>query len=241
MEHKVPYRSGSRIESLFGVFLRREGSLPRMFRIFFEFRRGYKLLRKYNKAVSFFGSARCDFESRAYKEAEALAFMLAKDGYAIITGGGPGVMEAANKGAKEVGSPSVGITILLPEGERRNQYVTDATSFRYFFVRKVMLSFASQVYVFFPGGFGTLDEFFEIITLIQTKKIDPIPVVLVDKEYWNPLLEWMRITFFEKHKAIAKEDMEIYTLVSDAQEAYQAIKEIVSKSGADSSQNNHRR
>lgn len=241
MGHKVPYRSGSRIESLFGVFLRREGSLARMFRILFEFRRGYKLLRKYDKAISFFGSARCGLESKAYQEAEKLGSMLAKDGYAIITGGGPGIMEAANKGAKEAGGPSVGITILLPTGERRNQYVTDATSFRYFFARKVMLSFASQVYVFFPGGFGTLDEFFEMITLIQTRKIDPIPVVLLDKEYWEPLLVWMKHTLFEKHGAIAHDDMEIYTLVDDAQEAYGVIKDILAKSTIDSSQNNHRR
>ena len=226
----MPYRSGSRIESLFGVFLRREGSLPRMFRILFEFRRGYKLLRKYRKAVSVFGSARCGPESKAYQEAEKLASMLAKDGYAIITGGGPGVMEAANKGTKEAGGPSVGITIQLPTGERRNQYVTDATSFRYFFVRKVMLSFASQVYVFFPGGFGTLDEFYEMVTLIQTRKIDPIPVVLVNKEYWAPLLEWMKTTLFEKHKAIGEDDMNIYVLVDDAKEAYQVIQSIVSKS-----------
>lgn len=235
----MPYRSGSRIESLLGVFLRREGSLPRMFRILFEFRRGFKLLRKYNKAISFFGSARCGHESKAYKEAEELAAMLAKDWYAIITGGGPGVMVAANKGAKEAGGSSVGITIQLPTGERRNQYVTDATSFRYFFVRKVMLSFASQVYVFFPGGFGTLDEFFEMITLIQTRKIDPIPVVLVDKDYWVPLLEWMKETVYGKYGAIAEEDMEIYTLADNAQEAYEAIKNILAKSGIGSMQNRY--
>lgn len=233
----MPYRSGSRIESLLGVFLRREGSLARMLRILFEFRRGFKLLRKYNKAISFFGSARCGPESKAYQEAEKLGSMLAKDGYAIITGGGPGIMEAANKGAKEAGGPSVGITILLPSGERRNTYVTDATSFRYFFVRKVMLSFVSQIYVFFPGGFGTLDEFFEMITLIQTQKIDPIPVVLVDKDYWAPLLEWMNDTMHEKHKAISKEDMEIYTLVDNVDEAYEVIVNFLKGSNSDLTRN----
>lgn len=225
----MAYRSGSRIESLLGVFLRREGSLPRMLRILFEFRRGYKLLRKYAKAISFFGSARCGPESRVYQEAEKLGYMLAKDGYAIITGGGPGIMEAANKGAKEAQGQSVGITIQLPTGERRNQYVTDATSFRYFFVRKVMLSFASQVYIFFPGGFGTLDEFFEMITLIQTRKIDPIPVVLIDRDYWASLLEWMKETLYMKHKAIAQEDMEIYTIADNAEEAYGVIKKMLSE------------
>lgn len=237
MEHKVPYRAGSRIESFLGVFLRREGSLARMLRIFFEFRRGYKLLKKYDKAISFFGSARCDVTSEAYKEAEKLASMLSKDGYAVITGGGPGIMEAANKGAYEGGGPSVGITILLPSGERRNTYVTDATLFRYFFIRKVMLSFVSQIYVFFPGGFGTLDEFFEMITLIQTQKIDPIPVVLVNKDYWASLLKWMNDTIYEKHKAISKEDMEIYTLVDNADEAYEVIAKFLTGSNADSMHN----
>lgn len=199
----------------------------RIFKILSEFVQGFELIRKYKKAVTFFGSARCGLETGTYKEAAKLAGKLAKDGYAVMTGGGPGIMEAANKGAHEAGGDSVGINIKLDKEQRINKYVTDSEAFHYFFTRKVMLSFASDLYVFFPGGFGTLDEFFEMITLVQTKKIPPIPIILVNKAYWTPLLKYIEEVLYRENDAIDKSDMGIYRLVDSAEEAYQLIKKIM--------------
>lgn len=196
----------------------------RLVRIMNEFHDGYEFLKKYPKAVSIFGSERCGFEDKVYKEATKLAKLLAKDGFAIITGGGHGVMEAANRGAYEAGGKSVGLLIELPRKDVKNEYVKDSHSFYYFFSRKVMLAFASRFYIFFPGGFGTLSELFEMIMLVQTKKIRPIPIILVNKAYWKPLLKWIEGIVQEKNKAISKEDMNIYQLVDSAEEAYALIK-----------------
>jgi len=137
-------------------------------------------------------------------------------------------MQAASRGASEAeGGQAVGLNIELPYEQQNNPYVTASQHFHYFFVRKVMLSFASEVYVFFPGGFGTMDEFFEIVTLIQTYKIQKIPVILVGKEYWTPLLSWIESTLYEKNNAINKEDMEIYHLVDTPEEAQAKIRELV--------------
>lgn len=198
----------------------------RIFKILSEFVQGFELIRKYKKAVTFFGSARCGFDTGTYKEATKLASRLSKDGYAIMTGGGPGIMEAANKGAHEAGGASVGINIELDKEQRTNKYVKDSEAFHYFFTRKVMLSFAADMYIFFPGGFGTLDEFFEMITLVQTKKIPPIPIILVNKEFWTPLLRYIEEVIYKKNNAILKEDMNIYHLVGNADEAYQLIKKL---------------
>lgn len=208
----------------------KEVSAWRIFKIMAEFVAGFDFLRKYKKAVSIFGTARCEFRSEIYREAEKLARLLARDGFAIITGGGPGVMEAANKGAYEAEGTSVGLNIKgVEDFERRNQYVQEAEAFKYFFTRKVMLEIASQAYVFFPGGFGTLDELFEMITLVQTKKIGQIPIVLVDREYWAPLLRWIDETLLKKNKAISPEDTRIYHLVDTADEAYFLIKKLLKK------------
>ncbi|MDA1337153.1 MAG: TIGR00730 family Rossman fold protein [bacterium] len=201
----------------------------RLTRITQEFAKGFHFLRNYGKSATFFGSARCIAGDKHYEEARKLASLLAGDGFAIITGGGPGIMEAANKGAVEAGGQSAGINIQLGKTQNANPYVKESVSFYYFFARKVMLSFASEVYIFFAGGFGTLDEFFELVTLVQTRKIDPIPIILVGEEYWNPLIKWIAKDLYEKRKNIDKEDMKIYRVVKDATEAAKIIKKLVKK------------
>lgn len=202
----------------------------RIFKIMGEFVSGFEFISKYKKTASIFGSARCNFNHNSYKEATELAYKLSKENFAIITGGGPGIMEAANKGAVKAGGRSVGINIKLngkAATERRNPYVQESILFDYFFVRKVILSFSSRVYIYFPGGFGTLDELFEMITLIQTKKIQRIPIILVGKEYWTPLLDWVEKELYVKNKAINKEDLKLYNLVNTADEALEIIKKLV--------------
>lgn len=198
----------------------------KIFRIMAEFVSGFEFLKRYTKAVTFFGSARKGFESSVYKEAYSLAFTLAKSGYAVISGGGPGIMEAANHGAYDAGGTSVGLNIKLSTEQRINKYVTESEAFDFFFTRKTMLSFASHVYVFFPGGFGTLDELLELVTLIQTQKVARIPIILVNKQYWTPFLTWVEECIYKQNKAIDEADMDIYTLVDDAEEAAVLIKKL---------------
>lgn len=197
-----------------------------IFQIMSEFVQGFDFLKRYKKAVSFFGTARAGFEHEVYQEATKLAYMLSKSGFTIISGGGPGVMEAANKGAYEAKGKSVGINIKLANEQRTNNYVKESESFSFFFTRKVMLEFASQIYIFFPGGFGTLDELFEMVTLIQTRKVKPIPIILVGKDFWLPLLKWINDIIYKEHHAIDLDDMDIYYLVDNADEAYNYIKRI---------------
>lgn len=193
----------------------------RLIKILNEFQAGFEFLKQYPKSISIFGSERCGFKSDIYRQAEELAYELAKDGFAIITGGGHGVMEAANKGAARAkNGKSVGLVIELPRGTHANRYIEKSLSFYYFFSRKVMLAFASKAYVFFPGGFGTLDEFFELVMLIQTRKTQAVPIVLVGKEYWHGILAWIEKTVWRKNKAISRGDMVIYKLVDTAQEAH---------------------
>ena len=197
----------------------------KVFRIMAEFIDGFHFIANFKKTVSVFGSARFSPENDYYQKARKLGQLLAKAGYTMITGGGPGIMEAANKGASEANGKSVGLNIQLPSGQEMNPYVKSPMGFNYFFTRKVMLSFASQAYVFFPGGFGTLDEFFEMIMLIQTKKITKsIPIIIVGKEYWQPLFNWLKLEVHQKHKAISKKDLEIFQLVDTAEEAFKIIK-----------------
>lgn len=195
----------------------------RIFRIMSEFVNGFDILRKYSTAATFFGSARLSPQEPAYKAAELLAAKLAKKGFTIITGGGPGIMEAANVGAFKVGGKSIGLNIQLPMEQKLNPYVTESESFHFFFSRKVMLSFASEVYVYFPGGFGTLDELFEIITLIQTEKITKIPVVLYGKDFWEPLFEYFEKVLLKQYKTISKEDLDLFHVVDSVDEAYEYI------------------
>ena len=199
----------------------------RLQKIMEEFMTGFHFLRNYGLTATFFGSARYGFEHALYQEATKLAYQLSMAGFAIITGGGPGIMEAANRGAWQAGGQSAGLNIRLKAEQRTNEYVKESAAFYYFFVRKVMLAFASEVYVFFPGGFGTLDEFFEIVTLVQTKKIEPVPIILIGKDYWSPLLTWIEQNLYETYEAIAKDDMKIYQLVENADEAFDAISQMV--------------
>ncbi len=199
----------------------------RVFRIMSEFVDGFETLRKYSTAATFFGSARSKPGEASYKAAEALAAKLGRDGFTIITGGGPGIMEAANVGSFKVGGKSVGLNIELPMEQKLNPYVTESKQFHFFFSRKVMLSFASEVYVYFPGGFGTLDELFEIVTLIQTEKITKIPIVLYGKEFWTPLITFMKTTLAKEYKTIDAIDLEMFHLVDTVDDAYDYIREHV--------------
>ncbi|MBI5405480.1 TIGR00730 family Rossman fold protein [Candidatus Kaiserbacteria bacterium] len=195
----------------------------RIFKIMSEFVEGFDIIRRHGLAASFFGSSRASFEDHVYKDAEELARRLAKRGFAIITGGSAGVMQAANKGAFEVGGASVGLNINLPEAQEYNPYLTERFVFDHFFVRKVMLTYASEVYIYFPGGFGTLDELFEIITLVQTKKIHKVPIVLFGKSYWEPLIGFIEKVLYEEHAAIDKGDLALYAVVDSVDEAYDYI------------------
>ena len=195
----------------------------RIFKIMSEFVEGFELLSKYGLAASFFGTARECFNEQMYKDAEDLAARLAKRGFAVITGGNNGIMRAANKGAFEAGGASVGLNINLPEEAQRNEYLTDFVLFEHFFVRKVMLVYASEVYIVFPGGFGTLDEFFEILTLVQTKKLRKVPLVLYGRDYWQPLVENFKTKLLDEYHAINAEDMELFVVVNTVDEAYTYI------------------
>lgn len=195
----------------------------RIFKIMAEFVEGFDVIRRYTSAATFFGSARTKPGDEYYEHAVELATRLSKKGLAIITGGSTGIMQAANEGAFKSGGASVGLNINLPNAQGYNQFLTDKFVFDHFFVRKVMLTYASEVYVYFPGGFGTLDEFFEIVTLVQTKKIRKVPIVLFGKKYWEPILEVMRKTVYEDFQNIDKTDMELFKLVDTVDEAFDYI------------------
>jgi uncharacterized protein (TIGR00730 family) len=201
----------------------------RVFRIMAEFVQGFELLREHGLAATFWGSARLAPSDPYYKAAEELAAKLAKDGYSIISGGGPGIMEASNVGAFKVGGKSVGLNIQLPFEQKLNPYTTDSLDFDFFFSRKVMLTFASEVYVYFPGGFGTFDELFEILTLIQTKKIERIPVLLYGADFWEPFVELFKKQMLLKYQTISPEDLELFVVVDSVGEAYKYIKKHVKR------------
>ena len=198
----------------------------RIFRIMAEFVDGFQFLADFKNTVTLFGSATFDETNHWYKVARDFARMLSEAGYSVVTGGGPGIMEAGNRGAVEgKNGDSIGLNIQLPYEQRTNRYVKKSHGFYYFFTRKVMLSFAAQAYVFFPGGYGTIDEAFELLTLIQTKKISrKVPVILVGKEFWNDMDHWLRNTLLREYKTIDSEDLKIYTIVDTAKEAFDIIR-----------------
>lgn len=198
----------------------------RIFKIMSEFVEGFEALNKIGPCVSIFGSARSKPRDKFYKDAVQISKELTQKGFGIITGGGPGIMEAANKGAKEGGGRSVGLNINLPHEQHPNKYIDldKLLNFDYFFVRKVMFVKYSQGFVVMPGGFGTMDEFFESITLIQTHKIIQFPVVLYSSEYWGGLIDWMKKTML-KYNHISPEDFDIFKVVDTVQEVVDYIEE----------------
>ena len=198
----------------------------RLFKIIAEFVDGFEALSDICPCVSVFGSARVLPGEETYEKAVVIAKKLAENGFNIITGGGPGIMEAANKGAREGGSKSIGLNIHLPLEQKSNPYVDINLEFKYFFVRKVMFIKYAQAYIGMPGGFGTLDEIFEAMTLIQTKRIKPFPVILVGSDYWTGLFKWMQKNLLEKNK-ISPEDMEMLTILDDPDEVVKTIKHTV--------------
>ena len=198
-------------------------------RICAELEKGFKAIHQYPKSVTIFGSARIKPSNKYYKFAEKIAGMICKEGYAVITGGGPAIMEAGNKGTYETCGYGVGFNIELPFEQVINPYATHGVNFHYFFTRKVSMTFSAEAYIYFPGGFGTLDEFAEIITLIQTKKIPKVPVILVGPEFWNPLIEVFKKTFLEEFGTISKSDLNIFKVFDTSEESAKKILKIVEK------------
>jgi uncharacterized protein (TIGR00730 family) len=198
------------------------GETWRVFRIMSEFVEGFETLKDLGPAVTIFGSARTRKDAWSYKATLKVARMLAQRGFAIISGGGPGVMEAANKGARMGGSVSVGLNIKLPEEQKPNRYQDVSLNFRHFFARKVMFVRYASGYVIMPGGFGTLDEFFESLTLLQTAKIRRFPVVLMGRKYWEGLIRWMGHTLIEEG-TISPGDMNLFYLTDRPEDAVEHI------------------
>jgi hypothetical protein len=200
----------------------RETDTWRTLRITGEFVEGFDALADVGPAVSIFGSARVGRRNRYYSAARRVAAALGREGFAIITGGGPGIMEAANRGARDAGVLSIGCNIELPFEQGLNEYVDLGMEFRYFFVRKTMFVKYAEGFVIFPGGFGTLDELFESLTLIQTGKVEHFPVVLYGKDYWGGLLRWIRDKPLFEEK-VSPEDLDLLTVTDDVEEACRAI------------------
>ena len=202
-----------------------------IFKIMAEFVEGFEKLGKIGPCVSIFGSARSKPEDPYYIMAEDIAYRLTLEGYGIITGGGPGIMEAGNKGAQRGGGKSVGLNIVLPHEQDGNRYIDrdKIINFDYFFVRKVMFMKYAQGFVIMPGGFGTLDEFFEAITLIQTNKIARFPLVLVGKKFWGGIVEWIKEQQINENPFVSPEDLDLFSLVDTPEEAVQSINDFYNK------------
>lgn len=202
-----------------------------IFKIMAEFVEGFEKMSSIGPCVSIFGSARTSPDNMYYKLAEEIAFDLTQNGYGVITGGGPGIMEAANKGAKRGNGKSVGINIHLPFEQSSNPYIDrdKLITFKHFFVRKVMFQKYAQGFIVLPGGFGTFDEFFESATLIQTGKIGRFPIVLVGKDYWSGLIDWIEEKVMGEQKNISPEDTKLFTVVDTSREAVDVINDFYSK------------
>lgn len=184
-----------------------------------EFSRGFELLGKYQSTVTVFGSARFTEENQYYQQARELGGKLAQNGFGVITGGGGGIMEAANRGAFEAGGTSLGFNITLPNEQQLNPYVTESLAFQHFYARKVMLVFSATALVVFPGGYGTLDEMFEVITLVQTKKTPQVPIILIGTEFWKPLDEFIKSQLRDETATISAGDEKLYHITDDLDQA----------------------
>lgn len=196
----------------------------RLYEITREFSSGFKFLESFPKSVTYFGSTNFTEDNPYYIKARALASRIVKElGYAVITGGGPGIMEAGNRGALEAGGESIGLTIRLPEAQIMNKYLTKHIDFYYFYSRKVCLSYSAEAYIFFPGGFGTLDEFFEIITLRQTNKISDVPIIAVGAEYWQKIRQLMKDDLLPRG-TIKPEDVNLFTITDDEEEILEIVR-----------------
>lgn len=200
----------------------------RVFRIMAEFVEGFEELAQVGKAVTIFGSARMPSDDPYYEKARETTRLLAEAGYAIITGAGPGIMEAANRGAQDGSGLSIGLNIEIPTEQKANPYVEKLLSFRYFFCRKVMFVKYAHAFIIFPGGFGTVDEFFESITLIQTQRASRFPVILVGADYWKGLIHWMKETML-KTKKVAESDLDIFQLIDEPKKIVKVVKDFNSK------------
>jgi uncharacterized protein (TIGR00730 family) len=195
----------------------------RVFRIMAEFIEGFETLSKVGRAISFFGSSRLKPEDKYYKIAVQTAYLLSKAGYAIITGGGPGAMEAANKGARKARGKSIGLNIQIPREQKPNKYVDLLLDFHYFFCRKVMFLKYGKAFVILPGGFGTMDELFESLNLIQTQRVEKFPVVLIGSDYWEGLIDWLKAMVL-KRRCISRSDLDIFSIVDTPEEVVSTIK-----------------
>lgn len=206
----------------------------RVFRIMSEFVDGFEFLSKLGRTVTIFGSARMPEDNPYYGLARTLARRLAEENFTVVTGGGPGIMEAGNRGATEGGGLSVGLNIELPLEQQFNPYVRQGMGFHYFFSRKFMLDFSALAYVYFPGGYGTLDELFTVLTLTQTGKADrTVPVVLIGADYWQPLVDWMKNGLLDRYRLINPEDLEILHLTDDLDEVLEIVREAWGETGAE--------
>ncbi len=202
------------------------GESWRIFRIMAEIVEGIETLSEYTNCVSIFGSARTPADNPIYKQTEELSYQLSKAGYGIITGGGPGLMEAANKGAHDAGGVSIGLHILLPHEQEPNKYLSRRSDFKYFFARKLMFVKYAMAYVVMPGGIGTLDELFEALVLVQTRRIRPFPIILYDHTYWDGLLEWIR-TQMVAGGYLNEEELDFITICDTPDEVVKCIKKHV--------------
>lgn len=197
-----------------------------MFKVIAEFVEGFETMNKIQPSISIFGSARTKPGSKYYELASSMAKLLTEEGYGVITGGGPGIMEAANKGAFENKGTSIGLNIDLPFEQSHNAYIDPdkVLNHRYFFVRKVMFVKYAQAFIVMPGGFGTLDELFEVLTLIQTSKITPVPIVLMGSEFWTGMKDWIKNVMLEEFSTISPKDMDLIPIVDKPEEAFDFIK-----------------
>jgi uncharacterized protein (TIGR00730 family) len=204
------------------------GDSWRIFRIMAEFVEAFEVMANLGPAVSIFGSARTKPDDPMYKAAEETSRLLAREGLSVITGGGPGIMEAGNKGAFEAGGDSIGLNITLPQEQEANRYQTLSLDFHYFYARKVMFVKYASAFICFPGGFGTLDEFFEVLTLVQTLKVEAYPIVLYNSSYWTGLVDWLRAQLLNG-RFIDREDIDIFRIVDSPKDAVRLVRQGIKK------------